>query len=62
MTAKKQAATNTVAGGIYGLGLIGALVYYMQHVTTFWSVIVGLFKTVFWPAYLVWHLMTFLHM
>jgi hypothetical protein len=38
---------------VYGLGFIGAVVYYVQHATTFWMGVVGFFKAIFWPAMLV---------
>jgi hypothetical protein len=39
---------------VYGLGLIGALVYFMQHVSTFWDVVIGFGKSIIWPALLVY--------
>lgn len=47
---------------VYGLGMIGALVYYVQNATSFWLVIVGIFKAVFWPAFVLHALLTFLQM
>lgn len=47
---------------VYGLGIIGAAVYYFQHASSFWLVIVGLFKAIFWPAFLVHSVLSFLHM
>jgi hypothetical protein len=49
-------------GAVYSLGLIGALVYYFHQATTFWMVVTGLFKAVFWPAFIVYHWLQFLHM
>ena len=51
-----------VSNGLYGLGLIGALIYYLQHATRFWTVIIGIFKAFFWPAFLVYQWMDFLKM
>lgn len=45
---------------VYGLGLIGALVYYIQEADGFWAVIVGILKALVWPAFLVYHLLKFL--
>jgi hypothetical protein len=50
------------SGAVYGLGLIGSLVYYLQHATTFWNGILGIVKALVWPAFLVYHLLQFLHM
>jgi hypothetical protein len=47
---------------VYGLGFIGALVYYIQHATTFWIGVLGLFKAMFWPAMLVYELLKYLEM
>jgi len=44
-------------GGAYFLGLIGALVYYMQQADSFWTVILGLLKSLVWPAFAVYHLL-----
>jgi hypothetical protein len=44
-------------GGAYFLGMIGAVVYYMQEADGFWSVIWGLFKGLLWPAFAVHHLL-----
>ncbi len=55
---------NMRGGGeaVYGLGIIGALVYYIQHSTSLWTLILGLLKAVFWPAFVVYHLLGFLRM
>lgn len=42
-----------VSSGVYGLAFIGALVYNIQHATTFWLGVVGFFKDLFWPAFLI---------
>jgi hypothetical protein len=45
------------AGGgnaVYGLGFVGALVYFLQHATTFWMGILGILKAIVWPALLVY--------
>lgn len=39
-------------------GFIGALVYYLHtHSGTVWLVIVAVLKSIFWPAFLVYHLL-----
>ena len=47
---------------VYGLGLIGAWVYYLSHAPTIWIGILGLIKGVVWPAMLVYELLKFLNM
>lgn len=41
-------------GAVYGLGLIGALVYFLQHATTLGDGIFGILKAIVWPALLVY--------
>ena len=41
-------------GAVYGLGLIGALVYYIQQGHGFWGVVLGILKAIVWPAFLVY--------
>lgn len=45
---------NAGGGAIYGIGIFGALLYYLQHATTFVSVVVGIAKAIFWPAVIVY--------
>ena len=49
-------------GVVYGLGFIGALVYYLVHATSFWVGTLGFVKAIFWPAFLLYQLMEFLKM
>jgi hypothetical protein len=48
--------TGAAAGGgaIYGLGIFGALVYFIGEAETFWGVAFAFFQAVFWPAYMVY--------
>lgn len=45
---------NNAGGAVYGLGLIGAAVFYIQHAETFWAGVVGLLKAIVWPAFFVY--------
>ncbi len=45
---------------IYGIGFIGALVYFIQHATTFWLGVLGFLKALIWPAVVVYKLLEFL--
>ena len=47
---------------IYGLGVIGALFYFLNGATTFVAVITGIGKAVFWPAILMFKLLTYLQL
>jgi hypothetical protein len=39
---------------VYGLGFIGAAVYFIQHATTFGMGVLGLLKAMVWPAFVVY--------
>ena len=56
--AGKRAVNNSGAGGIWFLGFIGALVYYLHfHSGTFWLVVLAFLKSVVWPAFVVYHVL-----
>ncbi|TMK48073.1 MAG: hypothetical protein E6G66_10565 [Actinobacteria bacterium] len=60
MTSKKIAKSGG-ATGIWFLGFIGALVYYLHyHSGTFWLVVVAVIKALIWPAILVYYLLHFM--
>ena len=42
------------SGAVYGLGFIGALVYFISHATGFWVGTLGVLKAIVWPAFLVY--------
>jgi hypothetical protein len=52
---------NGAWGGIYGLAFIGSLVYYIQHADTFLGGVVGVFKAIFWPAFVIYEVLQFIH-
>jgi hypothetical protein len=47
-------------GAFYGLGFIGAAVYYISTATSLWIGFVGFLKALVWPAFLVYELFKFL--
>jgi hypothetical protein len=42
------------SGVIYGLGLIGAAIYYISQAAGFWPGVLGILKALVWPAFLVY--------
>ncbi|MFD2872946.1 hypothetical protein ACFS5N_10740 [Mucilaginibacter ximonensis] len=46
---------------IYGIAFLGALVYFIQHSTTFWGGVLGFFKAVFWPALVLYKVLELLN-
>ena len=59
---KNDFANSCTGGAFYGLGFLGALVYYISTATGFWNGVLGVLKAIVWPAFLVFHAMKFLGM
>jgi hypothetical protein len=51
---KKEIQSGAPASAVYGLGLIGAAIYFISHATGFWMGVLGLIKAIVWPAFLVY--------
>jgi len=47
---------------VYGLGFIGAAVYYITTATSFWIGVLGVLKAIVWPAFVVYGLLKSLGM
>ena len=45
---------STSSNAVYGLGFIGAAIYYILQATGFWMGVVGILKALVWPAFLVY--------
>ena len=48
---------NHSGNAVYGLGFIGAAVYYIWTATGFWMGVLGFLKAIVWPAFLVFGLL-----
>jgi hypothetical protein len=53
---------NPVGDALYGLGIFGAAVYYLQHATTFVAGVLGIVKAIFWPAVVLYKVLELLKM
>ena len=42
------------SGAVYGLGFVGAAIFYISNATGFWMGVLGLLKAIVWPAFLVY--------
>lgn len=51
-----------ISSAVYGMGFIGAAIYFIQHATTLWAGVLGFFEALVWPAVLVYKLLEFLKM
>lgn len=50
---------NPTSSAIYGLGFVGAVVYFIMHAAGFWAGLLGVLKAMVWPAFFVYE--TFKH-
>jgi len=50
---KKEMQGSAPSGAVYGLGLIGAAIYFIMQATSFWAGVLGVLKAIVWPAFLV---------
>jgi hypothetical protein len=46
-------------GAVYGLGFIGAAIYFIGQATTFGAGVIGFLKALVWPAFLVYDALKF---
>ena len=42
---------------VYGLGFIGAAIYFISHAASFWLGVLGFLKAIVWPAILVYEVL-----
>jgi hypothetical protein len=47
------------SGAIYGLGLVGALIYFLGQASNFEAGLIGVLKALVWPAYLSFYALKF---
>lgn len=49
----KNAKNNAQCGAGYGLGVIGAMIYFLSHAVGFWAGALGVLKAFIWPVFFV---------
>ena len=59
---KKEVQCGASSGAVYGLGLIGAAIYFISQATGFWMGVLGFLKAIVWPAFLVYEALKHLAM
>jgi hypothetical protein len=55
-------AGGATGGAVYGLGFIGAIIYFIGSANSFWDGLYGVFQAIFWPAYLIYEVLDTLNM
>jgi hypothetical protein len=61
-TKTKAVSAGNATNAVYGLGLIGAAIYFIQHASSFWSGALGILEAIVWPAIVVYKILEFLHL
>ena len=51
---EKVVRHSSSSNAVYGLGFIGAAIYYISVATNFWMGLLGFLKAIVWPAFLVY--------
>ena len=44
----------------YGLGVIGAAIYFISSVSGFWPIVLAILKAIIWPVFFVFEALKFL--
>lgn len=60
-TTRTRGTNRSGGDAVYGLGFIGALIYYVGHADGVWSGVLGVLKALVWPAFLAYDLLASLH-
>ena len=55
----KDAQKNATSNAVYGLGFIGAAIYYIVTATGFWVGVLGFLKAIVWPVFLVYEVLKY---
>ena len=51
---------NASVGAVYGLGFIGAAIYFISTATGFWIGVLGFLKAIIWPVFMVYEAFKYL--
>jgi hypothetical protein len=54
---KRYPTNNATGGAIYGLGFVGAAVFFISNAVGFWAGVLGFLKAIIWPAILVYEVL-----
>ena len=59
---QKIKESNPAMSAVYGLGFVGAAVYFISHATSFWIGVLGFLKAIVWPAFIVYEVFKYIGM
>lgn len=57
---KSERINSHSGNAVYGLGFIGAAIYYISTASSFWMGLLGLLKAIVWPVFLVYEWLQYL--
>lgn len=57
---KQETCGGAPSSAFYGLGFIGAAIYFISHATGFWMSVLGFLKAIIWPVFLVYEAFKYL--
>jgi hypothetical protein len=57
---KEKFQSNPSSSAVYGLGLIGAAIYFISTATSFWLGVLGFLKAIVWPVFIVYEAFKYL--
>jgi len=59
---RKRLSADNGFNSIYGMAFLGALVYFIQHASSFWEGVLGVFKAIFWPGFILYKVLELLNL
>lgn len=59
---KREIHNNASSGAVYGLGFIGAAIYFISTASGFWMGVLGFLKAIVWPAFMVYEAFKYMGM
>jgi Ca2+-dependent lipid-binding protein len=57
---KEKVQNNACPNAVYGLGFIGAAIYFISTACSFWAGVLGFLKAIIWPVFLVYEAFKFM--
>jgi hypothetical protein len=51
---KKEIQTGHTSSAFYGLGFIGAAIYFISNSIGFWAGLLGFLKAIIWPVFFIY--------
>lgn len=56
----KSKQNTAQCGAFYGLGFVGAAIYFISIATSFWLGVLGFLKAIIWPVFFVYEVFKYL--